>query len=695
MKLRSLSIALLTGVVVGALATHFLTPSDDYARFSASVPTLELDSRQLSTEEAEQLRASRYDQIRNIEDVLALPREFARSEALYALAGRSDSGKIQDLIYQVAGIADTARRNRLLAILLARLTELDPKSALAISRTPAFGADESIEQHVWAYWARFDLVAAVEAASSSDAMLRQRAAQGLYLGIDDISSPDAVFIENALGIDPGIDARSRYLRQLATESDDAAVIFIESTSSPLERRSLIAEFARIVAERSSNSDGAEFGNRFTAPDNQRMFSQMVAIYRAQLNPEEALAAMLAEPDNRDNRQDKYAALMQLASQDAERALEFVESIQDPQRKAEFLRATIMSVAASDPQLALEWARQNDGANNQEMLLMALSQIAQTDPQLALAESQSLTSSTARDRLISRVGYNMVATNPAVALDIIAKIENATQRESATGGVLAQWAQADFESTVNWLDTLDEETRTASLRSLGEQLAGRDITSAIKLVERFPSADTPELGQSIVSQIARKRGLNEAQAYIERYRGKPEFASMQYSAITAAARHDADAAMLAANRLAEGSTRDRAISNVISTKAKQDPQGALQWLPSITDADRRVAATGRITKSWYKNDPKAAVTWINSLQDQQMRDDAIVALASNRTAAQDSISELMTTIADPGKRRSAMLLQVQSLAVTDPVRAEQMLNGMDLNDRERSHYKKMLDETVSR
>ena len=46
---------------------------------------------------------------------LAVPTDFVQTEALYVLAGRSDSGAVQDLIYQANRIADTADREAALA----------------------------------------------------------------------------------------------------------------------------------------------------------------------------------------------------------------------------------------------------------------------------------------------------------------------------------------------------------------------------------------------------------------------------------------------------------------------------------------------------------------------------------------------------------------------------------------------------
>ena len=105
---------------------------------------------------AEKHRVEPYVNLTSVEEVIALPTEFARSAAFYALAGRSDSAAVQNLIFEADRIADDVERIDVLNILFFRLTEIDPQSALAIARTDNFKAIKSIERTVWRAWARRD-----------------------------------------------------------------------------------------------------------------------------------------------------------------------------------------------------------------------------------------------------------------------------------------------------------------------------------------------------------------------------------------------------------------------------------------------------------------------------------------------------------------------------------------------------------
>ena len=174
-------VALVGGILLGIVAMHAVTrfgpPSnhspDQIARDIVDVP-------RMAPAVAKKHRDEQYANLTSVEEVIALPTEFARSEALYVLAGRSDSAGVQNLIFEANRIADEIERVALLGILFFRLTETDPQSALALSRTDHFNGIESIEQDVWRAWARQDLEDALFAAKTQPSVAhRNSAAQSL------------------------------------------------------------------------------------------------------------------------------------------------------------------------------------------------------------------------------------------------------------------------------------------------------------------------------------------------------------------------------------------------------------------------------------------------------------------------------------------------------------------------------------
>ena len=157
--------ALMGGILIGVLITFAA------ARFGASgeqrpseVVRDITDVPKVTEAVADQHREERYANLKSATEIMALPTEFARLEAMYALAGRSGSAAVQDLIFEADRVADVQQRESLLNVLFYRLTELDPRSALALTQVDSFKKTRSLEQTVWRAWARSDLDDALFAA---------------------------------------------------------------------------------------------------------------------------------------------------------------------------------------------------------------------------------------------------------------------------------------------------------------------------------------------------------------------------------------------------------------------------------------------------------------------------------------------------------------------------------------------------
>jgi hypothetical protein len=225
--MKKLLATLLIGVLLGSLATFSLLPPAPESRFSK---VLEHDIHavtHISAAQAQFHREDRYDSIRTIEDTLALPTDFAETEALYVIAGRADSGEVQNLIYQAARVRDRSDRKAALDILFLRLTELDPQSAVAIARTPAFRHDKTHEGSVWLAWGRLDLNSALRAAEQGNAAQKRLAAQGLYRSLRSLDNDESDLIQAVLGVRPGRNARAQHLYSMADESPANTIRYIE------------------------------------------------------------------------------------------------------------------------------------------------------------------------------------------------------------------------------------------------------------------------------------------------------------------------------------------------------------------------------------------------------------------------------------------------------------------------------------
>ena len=121
------------------------------------------EGRPLSPDAARSARAAHYQEFATLAQTRALPSYFARKEALYALAGRSDAGALRSLVSEANRIHDQRERLESLEILLTRFVEIDPEDALRAALNMDRAASAELVPAVIGAWSRTDLAAAATA----------------------------------------------------------------------------------------------------------------------------------------------------------------------------------------------------------------------------------------------------------------------------------------------------------------------------------------------------------------------------------------------------------------------------------------------------------------------------------------------------------------------------------------------------
>ena len=691
MNKQNLLIVLLVGALLGSLVTYYVSPKPQTARFAEVLPANMPDAPQVSVAEAEVMREERYASINTIAETLALPTDFAETEALYALAGRSSSGEIQDLIYEAAGIRDRTDRRAALGILFLRLSELDPKSALAIARTPTFVVEKNYETKVWVAWGRLDLVGALHEAEKGTSVEKNRAAQALYISARGLKTGDADLIHATLGILPGREAKAQHLYALADQSPVDAIRYIESLSSPSDQREHFRWLA-LHLSRSGVGAKADYAELIQSAAQRRQFEESLAAQDLRFDPEATLDRILSGPMTAKVAAQAYSALQRLAAQDPTKAMEMLARLPDSDNAQQHKASVIAVIARTDPEMALAWARDNDTSSDQSLLVGILGQLAQHDPQLVLAELQTVENGQARDQLMTAAAMAIGQTNPAEAVQVVMQVSNEQVRANSVAQLAAVWAQSDLEGAINWVASLDADGQRRAIQMMGQNLVRTDIDKAILLVDRFPGDSARGLAMQVATNLVRSRSVESAQAFIERYKGSPGYDELQSGVISMAAHSNPERAMQLARNLESGRARDKLYAQIITRQAAHDPQQALEWMASINNESSRARAAAQVAAVWYSRDPTAATSWIKGLPSGNQRDDAIIAAASSAGPNAESVIDLLDSVEDPEKRKQAITLQIRMLSHTNPAAAERLLNNTDLSPEERASLEKYFYRT---
>ncbi len=691
--MQKIFLALLAGGLIGSAATYILSsnPTTPGQRFVAERDIEYIP--EISVSKAEAHREDRYASIKTIEDTLALPTDFAETEALYVIAGRQDAFGVQELIEQATRVNDSSDRRAAIRILLSRLTELDPFVALETARSFPLNADSNFEKAVWTTWGRLNLDEALSVAKSGTYVQKTLAAQSLYSSVREFDEEKMSHIKTTLGIAPNRNTRAQKIYALAADSPTKAIRFIESRGSVTQQREELGMLARYLSQ-SNPTQLANYADLIQSATHRRYFEQAMSSYGVTSDPEAALDKLINEPNNPRVQSQGYRALQNLAKQDPDKAFAFLENISDQTIRLQSAVLVAQSVAETDPRRALAWAKENAAKDDLGQILPSIiGQMAQNDPQLALEEARLIPTAKGRALAVQMVISVSMQGDPAIAADMLGIVEEPATRLGLVAQLAQVWGQNDFDAAVQWVSSLGEQDQRAAIQGIAQQAVNNDVNQAIALLDQFPAAASPNLRAQIASSLAHQDSIDAAQSYIEQYRGTPGYARLQVSVMSIAARSDPDRAMQMADSVQDVRQRDQLVSSIVAQKASKDPQMALQWMQSITDSSYRQQALSHIANAWNQKSPAEARSWAQSLPRGDDRDNAILAVsASGRNPGLDSL-ELINTIDDATKRKQDSMTLVMRLVHSQPAEAEKLLSTLDLSEAERSQYQQMLDTVL--
>ncbi|MGB5257131.1 MAG: hypothetical protein WBN44_07740, partial [Woeseiaceae bacterium] len=104
-------VAVIVGLGAGVLATVLVGKTGPGSEPANAPQVLGAPaSPTMPTAIADGHREDGYSRITTMADIVALPSSFARREALYLLAGRADSARLQALIFDAHAMADEFER---------------------------------------------------------------------------------------------------------------------------------------------------------------------------------------------------------------------------------------------------------------------------------------------------------------------------------------------------------------------------------------------------------------------------------------------------------------------------------------------------------------------------------------------------------------------------------------------------------
>jgi hypothetical protein len=405
--------------------------------------------------------------------------------------------------------------------------------------------------------------------------------------------------------------------------------------------------------------------------------------------------LLTTAETQEEKMQLYGAMRELASRDVDAAIRYLERVGSLQGRQTFTHYIAEELARRDPARALEWARENERGEYQQLMAQVLREIALTEPQLAMEEARNIRHAKRRSRAVSDVVRTVARNDPVLAAQLVDQIANRSERNSAAAGVIRKWAQDDPEAAINWVMTNDQIDGKAILGRVSRMLAMTDMDTMIRLLPRLDEENAASWRRQIVQNLAAEVSVADAQNFIRRFEGSEDYGKLQAALVSGAAQNDIFLAKQLADQLPVGADRDTAYVQLVNHRANTNPSEAAAWLASISDQQQRRFATEQLVRTWYSQDPDAAGRWADNLPRGIQRDDAIVSLVANWQEMTPSRRLLIDSIGSAEKQARAQIAYIRVVAQTDWQKAQTMLADTEMPSTERQRIQTLIDHYRNR
>jgi hypothetical protein len=146
-----------------------------------------------------------------------------------------------------------------------------------------------------------------------------------------------------------------------------------------------------------------------------------------------------------------------AAQDAEAALNWVSSLEDPAAHRSARSTVCLAVAEKDPRRAVVLALAQGADENAEggLLESLTMQWCEKEPEAALDWAVTQPPGTWRNRLVAGASFVVSKLDPVRAADLVAGLEPGTLQDEAAMAVLHQWALQDSDAALQWAQEFSE------------------------------------------------------------------------------------------------------------------------------------------------------------------------------------------------------------------------------------------------
>lgn len=556
-------------------------------------------------------RDDNFRRFTSVADTLQLPRGFSQTEALFVLAGRSGVQGLAKLIEEATDLADTELRNVAINILILRLTELDPPSALKAVKTSKLTSQRQMVQTIISAWARKDFSSAKAAALEiPDRDSRRLALMALVRNGPALTREQKQELAKEFGLPANtvVSMPSQWRNRLAASEDPRAAMAEALQTKNAEQRHFAVSRAAALWARHDPGQAFEYVKKMDNGRTRDSLVDTVLQQWAEQDPEKAFAkwsdlpagkakrdsisgvftrwaksdpvAAVAAAEGMGHEQDKQIALAHVvadwALQDAPAAMNYVETVANRTQRENLANNILVNFATVDPDLSIKWARTIDGDKNVELLGRVLQGIASLQPERTLEEALSVEWPEQRRKLLHDVLPTIARDDPKLAARYV---DTATEQSDTSELLLvvsSSWAQSDPDAAFMWLMGKNGVARIDALSKLSESIAEHNLDAALRLLPQVPE----EARHGWLGGIATQMAASDAQraaAWVDEHRSDAAYPDMARAVAVQLVYSDRPASIKLVQSIAAGEPRHQAYVDVIRQLAISSPIAARELL----------------------------------------------------------------------------------------------------------------------
>jgi hypothetical protein len=374
-----------------------------------------------------------------------------------------------------------------------------------------------------------------------------------------------------------------------------------------------------------------------------------------------------------------------------------------------IQRAILNTARTNPQLALQWAREwLDGTALDSALSGIVLYLVKEDMPEAQRLTQGIVSVPSRLAATLAIGEFLGASNPIAAMDWARSLPRAGDRAYALSAVLSVMAKKTPEETGTIyreiVSAMQEEftsrliaERKQQPGSLESEFEGLTQEEALRALLAVPDPNVQYFHRAAF-EIAASMALNNPEGALDWAHG----ISAQQGGTSALAGvyrewalRDGNAAWTAFQN--ETNPAPEVASQFFLSWALSDPVQASQAIDSLPGGLVRDAAIPALVSGWVDGGgtPESIGRWADNLQNASDRDQAFAAIATSSAFA-DPISawNQIRKIEDPKRQNTAFAEVFPSLADSHPQVAKQAVQSLALPEVQKEYFLSLLEPAQS-